>query len=181
MYQIPDSCEADVELAVQAAERALASWSETSRAERSKIMMKIADLLESRLDEFAQAESRDQGKPVSLARMVDIPRAVANFRFFASEILHWVEMATGDSSSGIINMTQSVPVGICGLISPWNLPLYLMTWKIAPAIAAGNVVICKPSELTSLTASMFSNVLMEAGLPAGVVNIVSRKCDTYVA
>ena len=127
------------------------------------------------MDEFAAAESQDQGKPVSLAMTVDIPRAIANFRYFGSALLHWTEMATGDDSQGLINHTQSVPVGICGLISPWNLPLYLLTWKVAPAIAAGNCVICKPSEVTSLTASMFTEVLKQSGLPAGVVNIV---CDT---
>ena len=170
---MPDSPSSDIDAAVEAAEKIFPVWScQTSRQERCRIMLKIADLLETRLEEFAAAESRDQGKPVSLARTVDIPRAIANFRFFGTALLHWNELAVGDDTTGTIHHTQSVPIGVCGLISPWNLPLYLLTWKIAPAIAAGNCVICKPSEVTSLTAFMFTEILKESGLPAGVVNMV---------
>src|SRR5690606_31555416 len=108
------------------------------------------------------AESRDQGKPVSLAATVDIPRAIANFRFFGTALAHWTELATYNDARSMVNYTQSVPIGVCGLITPWNLPLYMLTWKLAPAIAAGNCVVCKPSEFTSLTASMFCKILQEA-------------------
>eukprot|EP01104_Vermistella_antarctica_P001182 TRINITY_DN1123_c2_g1_i2.p1 TRINITY_DN1123_c2_g1~~TRINITY_DN1123_c2_g1_i2.p1 ORF type:complete len:415 (-),score=80.59 TRINITY_DN1123_c2_g1_i2:405-1649(-) len=135
-------------------------------------MMKVADVLESRLDEFAQAESRDQGKPVWLARAVDIPRAVANFRFYATAILHEEEMSTVTDALNCVNYTQKVPVGVGGLISPWNLPLYLLTWKIAPCIAVGNACVCKPSEVTPMTAFLLCDVIKQAGLPDGVVNMV---------
>ncbi|XP_077990026.1 2-aminomuconic semialdehyde dehydrogenase-like isoform X2 [Glandiceps talaboti] len=135
-------------------------------------MNKIADVLESQLDEFAKAESRDQGKPVSLARTVDIPRAVYNFRFFSSSILYKTNCSTLMEDRGCLNYTMQIPIGVAGLISPWNLPLYLLTFKIAPCIAAGNTCVCKPSEMTSVTAWMLGKVLNEAGLPPGVVNIV---------
>ncbi|KAF9971647.1 Aldehyde dehydrogenase 8 member A1, partial [Actinomortierella ambigua] len=168
---IPDSTKADVDLAFEAASKAFPGWSTTSRAQRAAIMYRIADLIEARLDEFARAESKDQGKPVELARTVDIPRAAANFRFFAGRILHAVEEA-GELPGVGFSYVQRMPVGVAGLISPWNLPLYLLTWKIAPCIACGNTAICKPSEFTSLTAYMLCSVLKEAGLPAGVVNMV---------
>ncbi|KAG0260073.1 hypothetical protein BG011_002144 [Mortierella polycephala] len=168
---IPNSSKADVELAYKAASAAFPSWSKTSREERAKILYRIADLIEARLEEFAQAESKDQGKPVELAKTVDIPRAASNFRFFAGRILHAVEEA-GELAGIGFSYTQRMPIGVAGLISPWNLPLYLLTWKIAPCIASGNTAVCKPSEFTSLTAYMLCSVLKEAGLPAGVVNMV---------
>lgn len=168
---VPRSTDPDVERAVVAAEAAFSDWASTPSAERSALLYRIADGIERRLDAFAEAESRDQGKPVGLARMVDIPRAAANFRFFAGAILHHMEEAAFTDGGGF-NYTHRKPVGVAGLISPWNLPLYLMTWKIAPAIACGNTCVVKPSELTSLTAYMFCDVLKEAGLPSGVVNII---------
>ncbi|CAH1247981.1 ALDH8A1 [Branchiostoma lanceolatum] len=170
--KVPDSGEAEVNAAVQAAKAAFPGWSETPAAERSRILNQIADLIENHSEEFVQAESRDQGKPVSLARAVDIPRAIYNFRFFATTILHKTESATYLENMQATNYTVRTPVGVAGLISPWNLPLYLLTWKIAPAIACGNTVVCKPSEMTSVTAWMMCRLLNDAGLPQGVVNVV---------
>lgn len=169
--QIPDSDAADVDRAVAAAKEAFPSWSATPAEERSRFLLQIADLIESHLDELAELESRDNGKPVSLAKRMDIPRAVANFRFFATAILHHASEAhvTDDRA---LNYTLRQPVGVAGLISPWNLPLYLLSWKIAPAIAAGNTCVAKPSELTPLTANRLAELMVEAELPAGVVNIV---------
>ncbi|KAG0351922.1 hypothetical protein BGZ54_003049, partial [Gamsiella multidivaricata] len=169
--KVPDSSKEDVELAYKAASAAFPSWSKTSRPDRAKVLYKIADLIEARLEEFALAESTDQGKPVELAKTVDIPRAAYNFRFFAGRILHSVDEAADLVNIGF-SYSQRMPIGVAGLISPWNLPLYLLTWKIAPCIACGNTAVCKPSEFTSLTAFMLCSVLKEAGLPAGVVNMV---------
>ncbi|MFN7728521.1 MAG: aldehyde dehydrogenase [Bdellovibrio sp.] len=160
----------DVNAAVTSAHQAFASWSRTSAAERSKFLLKIADLIEARADEFARLESQDQGKPVHLAASMDISRAVLNFRFFAQVILAQEEESTTDAHT--LNYVSRKPVGVAGLISPWNLPLYLLTWKIAPALACGNTVVCKPSEMTSMTADLLADVCVEAGLPAGVLNIV---------
>ncbi len=168
---IPDSNQQDVENAVIAAEAAFSAWSNTPKDERAAIMIKIADIIESRLDQFAAAESLDNGKPVSLASHVDIPRAVSNLKFFATAIQHYASESHNMEGQGI-NYTLRKPIGIVGCISPWNLPLYLFTWKIAPAIAAGNCVIAKPSEVTPMTAFMLSEVCAEAGLPKGVLNIV---------
>ncbi|KAF9203458.1 Aldehyde dehydrogenase 8 member A1 [Haplosporangium sp. Z 27] len=169
--KLPDSTKEDVELAYKAAAAAFPGWSKTGRPERAKILYRIADLLEARLDEFARAESKDQGKPVELARTVDIPRAVYNFRFFAGRILHSVDEA-GELPGVGLSYSQRMPIGVAGLISPWNLPLYLLTWKIAPCIACGNTAVCKPSEFTSMTAYLLCSVLKDAGLPSGVVNMV---------
>lgn len=168
---VANSNSSDVERAVSAARAAFPLWSRTPAEERSRLMLRIADVIESRLEEFAQAESKDQGKPVWLARVMDIPRAIANFRFFATEILH-TATATHQTDSEALNYTLRQPTGVAGCISPWNLPLYLFTWKIAPALAAGNTVVAKPSELTPLTAYMLSQVCIEVGLPPGVLNIV---------
>jgi aminomuconate-semialdehyde/2-hydroxymuconate-6-semialdehyde dehydrogenase len=168
---IPDSDQEDVAQAVAAAEKAFPEWSKTSIEERSKIMVRIADLLEERLDEFAKAESVDNGKPVKLATQVDIPRASSNMRFFATAVLHYASEAHSMGETAI-NYTLRNPIGIVGCISPWNLPLYLFTWKIAPAIATGNCVIAKPSEVTPMTAYMLSELCVEAGLPKGVLNIL---------
>jgi len=168
---VPDSDAADIDAAVAAAKAAFPAWSGSTAQQRADALHRIADCLERRLDEFAEAESRDQGKPISLARAVDIPRAVYNFRFFAGAILHHEETAT-DMDGAALNYTHRRPLGVAALISPWNLPMYLMTWKIAPAIAAGNTCVAKPSELTSLTAHLFGEVLREAELPPGVCNIV---------
>jgi aminomuconate-semialdehyde/2-hydroxymuconate-6-semialdehyde dehydrogenase len=169
--QIPDSEKSDIDSAVAAAEAAFPAWSGMSKSERSDIMIKVADLIEARMDEFAAAESLDNGKPVSLATHVDIPRAVSNFKFFATAILHFAAESHHMENLGI-NYTLRKPIGVVGCISPWNLPLYLFTWKIAPALAAGNCVVAKPSEITPMTAFMLSEICIEAGMPAGVLNIV---------
>jgi aminomuconate-semialdehyde/2-hydroxymuconate-6-semialdehyde dehydrogenase len=168
---LPDSDSADVELAVVAARKAFDGWSKLSAEDRSKYLLRIADIIESKSDTLAEAESRDNGKPVSLARSVDIPRASANFRFYATAALH-VANESHDTAGQAINYTLRQPAGIAGCISPWNLPLYLFTWKIAPALAAGCTVVAKPSEMTPMTAFMLSEIAIEAGLPAGVLNIV---------
>jgi aminomuconate-semialdehyde/2-hydroxymuconate-6-semialdehyde dehydrogenase len=169
--QVADSDERDVDLAVIAAEKAFIDWSKKTAAERSRFVLRIADLIERDLEKFARAESIDTGKPISLARSLDIPRAVANFRFFATAILH-TESEAHVTDGVAFNYTLRQPRGIAGLISPWNLPLYLLSWKIAPAIAVGNIAIAKPSELTPMTAYMLCEIAREAGLPNGVLNVV---------
>ncbi len=168
---IADSTAADIDAAVTAASRAFPKWKRLSRSERAAFLYRIADRIEARIEDFANAESLDQGKPVHLARQVDIPRAIENFRFFAGAILHQQEKAFR-SSEQVLNYTRRDPIGVAGLISPWNLPLYLLTWKVAPALATGNTIVAKPSELTSLTASLLAAVIKEADLPKGVCNFV---------
>jgi aminomuconate-semialdehyde/2-hydroxymuconate-6-semialdehyde dehydrogenase len=168
---IPDSGNKDVNHAVEAAKRAFVKWSATPAQERSAILIKIADLIDRDLDQLALAESIDQGKPVKLAKVVDIPRASANLRFYATAILHTVSDAHFTDHEAI-NYTQHQPIGVAGCISPWNLPLYLFTWKVAPALAAGCTVVAKPSEVTPMTAYLFSKLCIEAGLPEGVLNII---------
>ncbi|XP_064482107.1 2-aminomuconic semialdehyde dehydrogenase-like isoform X1 [Ornithodoros turicata] len=170
--RLPYSGSREVEKAVQAASQAFATWSVKSPAERSKFLIKIADLIEQRLDDFAAAESRDQGKPVWLARTVDIPRAVHNFRHFATTAQCDKEMAIPQQASNVLHYTLRSPVGVVAVIVPWNLPLYLLTFKLAPAMVYGNTVVAKPSEFTSVTAWMLAKVFVDAGLPPGVVNIV---------
>ena len=160
----------DVEAAVAAAARAAPAWAALSHGERAKHLHRLADAVEARLDELAREESRDSGKPVSLARSVDIPRAVANLRFFAEAITQWAGESHVDARA--TNITLRQPLGTVGCISPWNLPLYLFTWKIAPALAAGNTVVAKPSEVTPFTAFRLSELAIECGLPPGVLNIV---------
>lgn len=169
--QIPDSNEQDVELAVNAAKKAFTTWSKTTTEERFIILNKIADLIDANLEELALAETNDNGKPLWLSKAVDIPRASSNFRFFATGIIHFAAESHSMTDKAI-NYTLRNPIGIVGCISPWNLPLYLFTWKIAPALAAGNCVIAKPSEVTPLTSFLLSKICIEAGLPAGVLNIV---------
>ena len=168
---IPDSEEVDVNNAVAAAKKAFTSWSMTPKQERSDILMKLADTIEQYSEELIKAESKDNGKPESLAAHVDIPRAPANIRFFAGAILH--DSSQMHEMDGIaINYTLRQPIGVAACISPWNLPLYLLTWKIAPALASGNTVVAKPSEVTPMTAFILSKICIEAGLPKGVLNIV---------
>lgn len=169
--QVPDSDATDVEHAVEAAERAFPAWNALGREGRHDALMRVADRVERDLDLFARAESRDNGKPVHLAREVDIPRAVANLRFFATAVLHWRSEAHLMDEVAL-NYTDRQPVGVAGCISPWNLPLYLFTWKIAPALAAGCTVVAKPSEVTPYTAFLLAERCIEAGLPPGVLNIV---------
>lgn len=168
---IPDSDELDVQMAVEAAEKAFPIWSSMSVEERSAILVKVSEGIQRRMDQFVAAESKDNGKPATLAAHVDIPRAVSNFHFFATAILHFASESHSMEGEGV-NYTTRKPIGIVGCISPWNLPLYLFTWKIAPALAAGNCVIAKPSEVTPYTAYLLGEVLEEAGMPAGVLNII---------
>ncbi len=170
--QIPNSTEEDVEKAYQAAKKAFPSWSKTTLDERSAILSKIARLIKEKLDFLAEAESKDNGKPLSLAKAIDIPRASSNFQFFANAITQFASEAHESVGLNAINLTLRQPIGIVGCISPWNLPLYLFTWKIAPAIAAGNCVVAKPSEVTPMTAFLLGEICNEAGLPKGVLNIV---------
>lgn len=169
--QTPDSDKADVDFAVGAAQAAFLSWSTTPAEERFKILNRIAELIDQNLDALALAETNDNGKPLWLSKRVDIPRASSNFRFFATGIMH---MSTESHSmeDRAINYTLRQPIGVVGCISPWNLPLYLFTWKIAPAIAAGNCVVAKPSEVTPMTGYLLSLICKEAGLPDGVLNIL---------
>lgn len=170
--KIASSNSEDVEAAYIAAKEAFPAWSNTTIEERSRIMLRIADLIEANLDRLAEAESKDNGKPLSLAKIVDIPRASANFRFFGNAITQFASEAHESVGLNTMNFTLRQPIGVVGCISPWNLPLYLFTWKIAPAIAAGNCVVAKPSEVTPMTAYLLGAILTEAGLPPGVLNIV---------
>ncbi len=167
--RLPRSGAPEVDAATRAATAAGAAWGRTSVEARARVLEAVADRIEARLDELAELESQDQGKPVSLARAVDIPRAVANFRFFAGAIRH-AELGC-HPMEGALNYTSRKPVGVCGLITPWNLPLYLLTWKAAPALAMGNTVVAKPSELTPLTADALAGILSEVA-PPGVFNLV---------
>jgi aminomuconate-semialdehyde/2-hydroxymuconate-6-semialdehyde dehydrogenase len=168
---LPDSDARDVQQAVDAAQAAFAGWSGLPVEKRSAILQKIASLVERDLDKLALAESVDQGKPLKLAKTLDIPRAAANLSFYASGAMHFASEAHITGSEAV-NYTLRSPIGVAGCISPWNLPLYLFTWKIAPALASGCTVVAKPSELTPMTAFLFSELCMEAGLPKGVLNIV---------
>ncbi|NUO74509.1 MAG: aldehyde dehydrogenase [Lysobacter sp.] len=161
---------ADVEAAIAAARRAFPAWAALPHSERARWLEKLADALESRLDAFARAESEDAGKPIRLAREAEIPRAVSNLRFFA----HAATQFASESHHGQagLNYTLRAPLGVVATISPWNLPLYLFTWKIAPALAAGNAVVAKPSEITPATATMLGELAIEIGFPPGVLNIV---------
>tara|TARA_Y100001968_G_scaffold237464_1_gene220831 strand:+ start:715 stop:2157 length:1443 start_codon:yes stop_codon:yes gene_type:complete len=168
---IPRSSSADIDAAASAARTALqGSFAEFSVEDRARLLEAIADALEQRAGELAALESQDQGKPVSLAATVDIPRAVANFRFFAGAIRH--DHTDFHPMSGALNYTLRRPVGVMGLITPWNLPLYLMTWKVAPALAMGNTIVAKPSELTPLTANALAQVFQDINAPAGIFNLV---------
>lgn len=167
----PDSDAGDVAAAIAAAQRAAPAWSALAAAERARWLERIAERIEARIEEFAALESRDTGKPLALARSLDIPRAISNLRFFAAAATQFASEAhaMGDEA---LNYTLRQPLGVVGCISPWNLPLYLLTWKVAPALAAGNSVVAKPSEITPATASLLGEVCVDLGLPAGVLNIV---------
>lgn len=168
---IPDSDEKDVEIAVKAAKEAFPAWSVTPKDVRAAYIMKIADLIDANLERLAKAESLDNGKPLHLSKTVDIPRAAANFRFYGTGIMHYSAQSHSMEDTAV-NYTLRQPVGVAGCISPWNLPLYLFSWKIAPALAAGCTVVAKPSEVTPMTAYLLSELCIEAGLPKGVLNIV---------
>ncbi|MEO7992556.1 MAG: aldehyde dehydrogenase [Chryseolinea sp.] len=168
---IPDSDASDVQKAVDAATHAFPGWSTMQVEKRSAILQKLADLIDRDLDKLARAESIDSGKTVKLASTLDIPRSSSNIRFFATGAMHFSSEAhiTGNEA---VNYTLRNPIGVVGCISPWNLPLYLFTWKISPALATGCTVVAKPSEVTPMTAFLFSQLCIEAGLPNGVLNIV---------
>lgn len=169
---VPDSDKKESDMAVEAAYSAFKQWSNTSVIERVRIMNKIADEIENNLNELARAESYDQGKPLSVSTNFEIPRAAYNFRFFAAAILNHKNESTELGHLNAFSYSSEVPAGVAVLISPWNLPLYLLTWKIAPCIASGCTCVCKPSEFTSLTAYMLCDIFLKAGLPPGVVNMV---------
>jgi len=169
--EAPNSNSEDIDKAVQAAKAAFPKWSKLSIQERSRYLLKIADLIEEKLEPLAKDESLDNGKPIWLATKVDIPRASSNFRFFANAITQFA--SESHEMSDAINYTLRHPLGAVACISPWNLPLYLFSWKIAPALAAGNTVVAKPSEVTPLTAYRLAEICIEAGLPDGVLNIVN--------
>ncbi len=168
---LPESKTEDVDAAVQSALAAFSEWSSLGPVHRASWLNKLADAIEANLTELALAESMDTGKPLSVARTIDIPRAVSNFRFFAGAILHDTSEAYVDRPS-VLNYTLRQPLGVVGCISPWNLPLYLFSWKIAPALASGNCVVGKPSEVTPLTAFLLSKICADIGFPDGVLNIV---------
>ena len=169
--KVPNSSSTDIDVAFQAANAAFPGWSELTVTDRSQYLHKIAELLEHQLDDFANYESRDTGKPVTLAQSVDIPRAIANFRFFGEygPTFKFNSELNNDQSE---NRVVHAPLGVVGCISPWNLPLYLFTWKIAPALMAGNTVLAKPSEITPYTAYKLGEICEDANLPAGVLNII---------
>ena len=169
--KVPNSSSTDIDVAFQAAKAAFPGWSELTVTDRSQYLHKISELLEHKLDDFANYESRDTGKPVTLAQSVDIPRAIANFRFFA-EYGPTFKFDSEINSDQSENRVVHAPLGVVGCISPWNLPLYLFTWKIAPALMAGNTVLAKPSEITPYTAYKLGEICVDANLPAGVLNII---------
>ncbi|MEI6409271.1 MAG: aldehyde dehydrogenase [Bacteroidota bacterium] len=169
--QIPDSDAADIDAAVAAAKAAFPVWSNMSLEDRHDILLGISNGILYNLDRLAEAESLDSGKTITTARTIDIPRAALNFKFFATALLHFAS-ESHYMPGHALSYTLRQPLGIAGCISPWNLPLYLFTWKIAPALAAGNCVVGKPSEVTPLTAYILGEICNEAGLPPGVLNIV---------
>ncbi len=168
---LPDSDSQDVMLAIEAAIEALPAWKILSFEQRFDLLLKLANGIESRMNEFVEAESMDNGKPEWLAAQSDIPRAISNLKFFASAQMNFPSESHHTPNQGL-NYTLRQPIGVVGCISPWNLPLYLFTWKIAPALAAGNTVVAKPSEITPYTAYLLSTVCIEIGFPKGVLNIV---------
>jgi aminomuconate-semialdehyde/2-hydroxymuconate-6-semialdehyde dehydrogenase len=169
--QVPDGDGRDVDAAVAAATAAFPAWSRTPTEERARLLLRLADRIDARLDELAMAECVDGGKPLRRARNVEIPRAAANFRYFAAAVQQFHSEAYRTDRLAI-NYVLRPPRGVAGVLSPWNLPLYLLTWKVAPALAVGCTVVAKPSELTPTTAHLLAEIWEEVGLPAGVLNIV---------
>lgn len=168
---IPDSSTEDVALAVEEAKKAFPIWSKLSIEERGEWLIKLSEGIAARMEEFVKAESRDNGKTIKLAGQVDIPRAVSNFKFYGTAIQHFASESHNMVGVGV-NYTLRKPIGVVGCISPWNLPLYLFSWKVAPAMAAGNCVIAKPSEITPFTTYLLSKVMDDVNFPKGVLNIV---------
>ena len=169
---VPRSTRDDVNAAVAAAREAFADWSQRSFTERADLLDAVADRILERHDELVALESRDTGKPVKLAGMVDIPRSVSNFRFFAGAVRHDATDFHAMQGQGAINYTLRKPVGVAGLITPWNLPLYLLSWKVAPALAMGNTIVAKPSEMTPMSATILAEIFDEVGAPKGIFNLV---------
>ncbi|WP_144393131.1 aldehyde dehydrogenase [Pleionea sediminis] len=169
--KIPESDKSDLEQAVQAAEKAFPKWSAMSTEDRSRLMHKLADAVEAAGDQLAKAEAIDNGKPVAFAKAVDSYRASANIRFFANACTQFSSESHNMGETGV-NYTLRDPIGVVGTISPWNFPLYLFTWKVAPALASGNTVVAKPSEVTPMTAYLFSKICHDVGIPKGVINIL---------
>lgn len=169
--EVADGEAADVDAAVAAATRAFPAWAATPADERARVLERLAALIERDFERFAEVESRDTGKPIALARRVDIPRAIANLRFFAAAATQFASESHAMGPRGW-NLTLRQPLGPVACISPWNLPLYLLTWKLAPALAAGCTVVAKPSEVTPASADLLARAAIEAGLPPGVLNIV---------
>uniref|UniRef100_A0A8R1I680 Aldedh domain-containing protein n=1 Tax=Caenorhabditis japonica TaxID=281687 RepID=A0A8R1I680_CAEJA len=172
--KVPNATAGEVDKAVEEAKQAFKTWSKTTVQQRSALLNKVANIVEEFNDEIAILESRDQGKPIGVAKVMDIPRCVQNFREFANAALYTLSTSTIlDHPTGTcINYVKHDPVGVAGLISPWNLPLYLLSFKLAPALVAGNTVVCKPSEMTSVTAWVLMHVFKLAGFPTGVINMV---------
>ena len=161
----------EVARAIDCAHKAFESWSKTEPQHRSDLLRKLGHLILKNTEILARAESIDSGKPLSLARSIEIPRCAQNFFYFADALISF-HGESFRSHLQTINYTQYSPLGVVAAISPWNLPLYLLTWKIAPALAAGNTVVAKPSEMTPMTAFLLSKLALEAGFPPGVLNIV---------
>uniref|UniRef100_A0A0K0FY69 Aldehyde dehydrogenase family 8 member A1 (inferred by orthology to a human protein) n=1 Tax=Strongyloides venezuelensis TaxID=75913 RepID=A0A0K0FY69_STRVS len=171
--KVPNSTSIDIDNAANIGEDAFKIWRKMSIQKRCELLVKISNIIEENLEEFAIIESRDQGKPISLAKIIDIPRAIHNFRFFASTIVGKTTVSTNNTFPvKSINYVKNDAIGVAGLISPWNLPLYLLTFKLAPALVCGNCVICKPSEITSATAWLLCHAFKDAGFPCGVVNMI---------
>ena len=169
--RVPESAATDIDAAIDAAKRAFVSWSSTPSEERANWLVKLAVAIDRHAEALAEAESRDNGKPITLARDVEIPRAARNFRFYSAAATQFFS-ESHSMEDNAINYTLRQPLGVVGCISPWNLPLYLLTWKIAPALAAGNCVVSKPSEITPMTAFLFAEICREINFPPGVLNIV---------
>jgi aminomuconate-semialdehyde/2-hydroxymuconate-6-semialdehyde dehydrogenase len=168
---VPNSDASDVDAAVQAAKEAFPAWSAKSREERAAVLRQLAQQIAENQEKLIEAETRDTGKPISLARRVDVPRSQKNLEFYADEVLRFNDLEFSRNELGQSRVSYQ-PLGVVGIISPWNLPLYLLTWKVAPALAAGNTVVAKPSEVTPMTAYLFSELCEKAGVPKGVLNIV---------
>jgi len=169
--QVPDAGESTLEAAVTAAQSAWPEWAELASQSRANYLNRLADLIEEKSKLLAQLESENTGKPLALAQSVDIPRAAQNFRFFAQAATQFSSECHAMTDQ-TINYTRRDPLGVVACIAPWNLPLYLLTWKIAPALAMGNCVVAKPSEITPLTADVLADLCQAAQLPPGVLNIL---------
>jgi betaine-aldehyde dehydrogenase len=162
---------ADVDLAVQAAQRALPAWSRMAAADRGRILLRLADLIEAKADELARLESLDTGHPIKDSRALDVPRTAACYRYFGG-MADKFQGETIPVEAGFLNYTLREPVGVVGQVVPWNFPLMFTSWKMAPALAAGNTIVMKPAEITPLTSLRIAELMAEAGMPDGVVNMV---------